>query len=229
MSRPTRSRRSASPPGSSAGTASTARPGRGRDRDGSRSPAPTARRSRPSRRSRRWSRPPRSTASRPSGCSPTSGATGSSASCSSASAATRSASSRASGSSSPRSARATSTAATAPAGRASGASSAAARVRRGSSNDAAAEVAARILNAHVDDLDAIVLGGDRFALATVMEDVRVRRFARFTSDRIFDVPDPKLAVLRAMPGPLPRDDPEPSSSSRGRAEPGRVARMLSPP
>ena len=67
------------------------------------------------------------------------------------------------------------------------------------SNDAAAEVAARILNAHVDDLDAIVLGGDRFALATVMEDVRVRKLARFTSDRIFDVPDPKLAVLRAMP------------------------------
>ena len=66
-------------------------------------------------------------------------------------------------------------------------------------NDAAADVAARILQAHVDDLDAIVLGGDRFALATVMEDMRVRKFARFTGDRILDVPDPKLAVLRAMP------------------------------
>lgn len=66
-------------------------------------------------------------------------------------------------------------------------------------NDAAADVAARILQAHVDDLDALVLGGDRFALATVMEDVRVRKFARFTGGRILDVPDPKLAVLRAMP------------------------------
>jgi hypothetical protein len=66
-------------------------------------------------------------------------------------------------------------------------------------NDAAADVAARILQTHVDDLDALVLGGDRFALATVMEDLRVRKFARFTDGRIVDVPDPKLAVLRAMP------------------------------
>ncbi len=65
--------------------------------------------------------------------------------------------------------------------------------------DAAAEVAAKLLIAHADDLDAIVLGGDRFALAAALEDPRLRRFAAITSERVLDVPDPKLAVLRATP------------------------------
>jgi hypothetical protein len=66
-------------------------------------------------------------------------------------------------------------------------------------HDAAADVAARVLLAHADDLDAVVLGGDKFALAAVLEDPRLRRFAPITTDRILDVPDPRLAVLRSTP------------------------------
>ena len=66
-------------------------------------------------------------------------------------------------------------------------------------HDAAAEVAANMLLANADDLDAVVLGGDRFALAAVLEDPRLRRFARITTDRVLDVPDPRLAVLRSTP------------------------------
>ena len=51
----------------------------------------------------------------------------------------------------------------------------------------------------VDDLEAVVLGGDRFALAAVLEDPRLRKLARLTSERVLDVPDPRLAVLRAAP------------------------------
>jgi hypothetical protein len=66
-------------------------------------------------------------------------------------------------------------------------------------HDAAADVAAQVLLAHADDLDAVVLGGDRFALAAVLEDPRLRRLARITSDRVLDVPEPRLAVLRSTP------------------------------
>jgi hypothetical protein len=65
--------------------------------------------------------------------------------------------------------------------------------------DAAADVAAKLLVAHADDLDALVLGGDRFALAAALEDPRLRRFAAITSERVLDVPDPKLAILRSTP------------------------------
>jgi hypothetical protein len=67
------------------------------------------------------------------------------------------------------------------------------------SNDAAAEVAVAVLRAHADDIDAVVLGGDKFALAAVLEDPRLRRFARLAGERVLDVPDPRLAVLRATP------------------------------
>jgi len=65
--------------------------------------------------------------------------------------------------------------------------------------EAAADVAARILLPHEPDLEALVLGGDRRALATVLEDPRLRSLARRGSDRVLDVPDPRLAVLRATP------------------------------
>jgi peptide subunit release factor 1 (eRF1) len=63
----------------------------------------------------------------------------------------------------------------------------------------AADVAARILLAHFADLDQVVLGGDRRALATVLEDPRLRRLQRLASERILDVPDPRLDVLRGTP------------------------------
>jgi Actinobacteria/chloroflexi VLRF1 release factor len=62
---------------------------------------------------------------------------------------------------------------------------------------AAADVAARVLLAH--RLDAVVLGGDRRALDAVLADPRLAPLRALAVDRIHDVPDPRLAVLRAMP------------------------------
>ena len=65
--------------------------------------------------------------------------------------------------------------------------------------EAAADVAARILLPHVRDLEAVVLGGDRRALAEVLEDPRLRPLARLAVDRVLDAPDPRLKVLQATP------------------------------
>ena len=65
--------------------------------------------------------------------------------------------------------------------------------------EAAADVAARILLPHRADLDALVLGGDRRAVMEVLEDPRLRPLARLLEERVLDVPDPRLAVLRATP------------------------------
>ena len=65
--------------------------------------------------------------------------------------------------------------------------------------EAAADVAARVLLSHLSDLDAVVLGGDRRALAEVLEDPRMRPLQRLAQDRVLDVPDPRLAVLKATP------------------------------
>jgi peptide subunit release factor 1 (eRF1) len=61
----------------------------------------------------------------------------------------------------------------------------------------AAHVAARVLLDR--PLDALVLGGDRRALDTVLADPRLAPLRPLQSDRVLDVPDPRLAVLRAMP------------------------------
>jgi hypothetical protein len=63
----------------------------------------------------------------------------------------------------------------------------------------AADVAARVLLPHADDLEHVVLGGDRRALATVLQDPRLRRLQRLAGERILDVPDPRLDVLRGTP------------------------------
>jgi peptide subunit release factor 1 (eRF1) len=65
--------------------------------------------------------------------------------------------------------------------------------------EAAAEVAARVLLPHLADLDAVVLGGDRRALAEVLEDRRLRPLVRLAQERVLEVPDPRLAVLQATP------------------------------
>jgi hypothetical protein len=65
--------------------------------------------------------------------------------------------------------------------------------------DAATEVAVAVLERHRADLEAVVLGGDRRALATVLEHPRLRWVAPLASDRVLDVPDPRLAVLRTTP------------------------------
>jgi hypothetical protein len=63
--------------------------------------------------------------------------------------------------------------------------------------EAAAGVAARVLLPW--DLDAVVLGGDRRALDTVLADRRLEPLRALVSPRVIDVPDPRLAVLRATP------------------------------
>jgi hypothetical protein len=65
--------------------------------------------------------------------------------------------------------------------------------------EAAADVAARVLLPYARDLDAVALGGDRRALAIVLEDPRLRVLGALAADRILDVPDPRLDVLRGTP------------------------------
>jgi hypothetical protein len=66
-------------------------------------------------------------------------------------------------------------------------------------HDAAADAGAGVLLHHFDDLDAVILGGDKLALGAVLEDPRLRKLSRLTTERVLDVPDPRLAVLRATP------------------------------
>ena len=42
-------------------------------------------------------------------------------------------------------------------------------------------------------------GGDRRALAEVLEDPRLRPFRALVAERVLDVPDPRLAVLQSTP------------------------------
>jgi Actinobacteria/chloroflexi VLRF1 release factor len=67
--------------------------------------------------------------------------------------------------------------------------------------EAAADVAVRVLRAPAEagELDAVVLGGDRRALRTVLEDRRLEAVRALAADRVLDVPDPRLAVLEATP------------------------------
>jgi len=66
---------------------------------------------------------------------------------------------------------------------------------------AAAEVTARLLApaAAAGELDAVVLGGDRRALATVLADRRLRAVGALAVERVLEVPEPRLDVLRATP------------------------------
>jgi hypothetical protein len=56
-----------------------------------------------------------------------------------------------------------------------------------------------VLLEHRRDLQALVLGGDRRALAEVMNDPRLRPLSPLIVERVLDVPDPRLAVLQATP------------------------------
>ncbi|GII87526.1 hypothetical protein Ssi03_55160 [Sphaerisporangium siamense] len=65
---------------------------------------------------------------------------------------------------------------------------------------AAAEVALRVLGPQVPRLEAVVLGGDRRAVEAVREDTRLAGVFALAGGPFLDVPDPRLAVLRAAPG-----------------------------
>ena len=64
---------------------------------------------------------------------------------------------------------------------------------------AAADAAVRVIVPALGSLDAVVLGGDRRALATVLEDPRLVGVSALVVERVLEVPDPRLAVLRSAP------------------------------
>ena len=62
---------------------------------------------------------------------------------------------------------------------------------------AAADDAAPVLLSRA--LDALVLGGERTAVESVLTDPRLARLRPLVTTRLLEVPDPRLAVLRAVP------------------------------
>lgn len=63
----------------------------------------------------------------------------------------------------------------------------------------AAEVAVRILLPEAPALDAVVLGGDRAACSSVLEDRRLAPLVELVREPFLAVPDPRLRVLQATP------------------------------
>jgi hypothetical protein len=64
---------------------------------------------------------------------------------------------------------------------------------------AAADTAAAVFGPYAGKLDAVVLGGDRRAVAGLRDDPRLRPYLKLAVDRFLTVPDPRLAVLRSAP------------------------------
>jgi hypothetical protein len=63
---------------------------------------------------------------------------------------------------------------------------------------AAADCAAAVFGS-AGRLDAVVLGGDRRAMAALRDDPRLRPYFDLAVDRFLTVPDPRLAVLQGTP------------------------------
>jgi Actinobacteria/chloroflexi VLRF1 release factor len=64
---------------------------------------------------------------------------------------------------------------------------------------AAADTAVAVLGPYAARLDAVVLGGDRRAMAGVRADPRLAPFMARAAERFLTVPDPRLAVLKDTP------------------------------
>jgi hypothetical protein len=64
---------------------------------------------------------------------------------------------------------------------------------------AAADTAAAVFGQFAGKLDAVVLGGDRRAIAGLRDDQRLRPYLDLAVERFLTVPDPRLAVLRSTP------------------------------
>jgi Actinobacteria/chloroflexi VLRF1 release factor len=64
---------------------------------------------------------------------------------------------------------------------------------------AAADCAAAVFGSVGGRLDAVVLGGDRRAMAALRDDPRLRPYFDLAVDRFLTVPDPRLAVLQGTP------------------------------
>jgi hypothetical protein len=64
---------------------------------------------------------------------------------------------------------------------------------------AAADTALAVLGPYAGRLDAVVLGGDRRAMAGVRADPRLAPFVALAVERFLTVPDPRLAILKDTP------------------------------
>lgn len=64
---------------------------------------------------------------------------------------------------------------------------------------AAADAAHLVLGPALGDLDAVVCGGDRFAVDAVLADPRLASVAEIADRRLYAVPDPRRKVLEQMP------------------------------
>jgi Actinobacteria/chloroflexi VLRF1 release factor len=64
---------------------------------------------------------------------------------------------------------------------------------------AAADAAAGVFGPYRDALDAVVLGGDRRAVAGLRDDPRMRPYLALAAERFLTVPDPRPPVLRDSP------------------------------
>jgi len=65
--------------------------------------------------------------------------------------------------------------------------------------DAAARAAAEVFGRWGEPLDAVVLGGDKRAMAELRQDPRLAPYLEIATDRFLTVPDPKRAVLESTP------------------------------
>jgi hypothetical protein len=65
--------------------------------------------------------------------------------------------------------------------------------------EAAADVAARVLAPEAPRLDAVVVGGDRRSVDTVLADRRLEQLRALVVEPLLDVPDPRLTVLQSTP------------------------------
>ncbi len=65
--------------------------------------------------------------------------------------------------------------------------------------EAAADCAVGVFGPVSGELDALVLGGDKRAMAALREDVRLRPYFDLAVDRFLTVPDPRLTVLQGTP------------------------------
>ncbi|MFG1946625.1 acVLRF1 family peptidyl-tRNA hydrolase [Nonomuraea sp. NPDC048826] len=65
--------------------------------------------------------------------------------------------------------------------------------------EVAAETALRVVAPHLDQLDAVVLGGDRKAVDALRADRRLAPLLALEAEPFLTVPDPKLAVLKETP------------------------------
>jgi Actinobacteria/chloroflexi VLRF1 release factor len=64
---------------------------------------------------------------------------------------------------------------------------------------AAARTAAAVFGPYAGRIDALVLGGDRRAMAVLRADPRLEPYLSLAVERFLTVPDPRLAVLRSTP------------------------------